>query len=347
MPANSFEPTSTIIVSFLAVAVLLGVVLFYEIAFAPLTVPEIRLAITEASMTRESINSSSVSLIATNYGTRSLSLSATIDNQSSLLANGTFPSSAVEKGHYATLTSSISNVAGFNGINGSIRVHDSPSFNSSTLSIEIVFEYESYNPDNQMIVGKGASGGDSFYLFSFRSLGVFNDFVMYNNNTRYDQQLGDIFALNNWYDLVVTVDGANVRAYVNGVAFMSWQTSVRFRGNLDDFLIGSCICGGYNFNGTIALVRFYDRAISPGEVAWNFKNSSNPTESGLKMWLGLGKEFNGNFMDLSGQNNDGLSNGEIIVLTPIQAGRLYFITVTGTTLDGREYSTSQEVLAQE
>lgn len=347
MSSPRFSRSSSIVVSVLSVVILLAVVITYEVAIVPSDQSEIQVSITAADLVRLSDNASAISLTALNLGQKAVSLSATLDNGSFLIPDGRFSRPTIVEGQTSAFDAKVANVANFSGVNGSIAVPNSRAFNSSTLSIEVAFQYAGYTPNNQMIIGKGSAGGNSFYLFSYRSLGIFNDFVMYVNNTRYDQQLGDIFAQSHWYDLVFTENGTEINAYVNGIMLGSWQRSITFQGNNDDLLIGSCICGGYNFNGSIALVRLYDRAITSSEVSWNYKNSGNPVTKSLALWLSLGQGRNGFFPDSSGQNNIGESSGGVAVVTPIQMGFDYVVTVIATSSNGSEYSTSKVMRAQQ
>jgi len=191
-----------------------------------------------------------------------------------------------------------------------------------------------------MILDKGLAGGDSFYFYTFRSVNNINDFVIYNNGTRYDQQLGNIFTPGTWYTLDLTLDGKSVIAYVNGALFESWPRSILFRGNTNDLLLGSCACGGYFFNGSIASLRMYGRALSGTEIWQNYLNAM-PVGDSLALWLSFNQTSGATVMDLAGNGNFATVHGGVSYAQPLSRCTWYSIHVSAKTDDGTLYSLSQ------
>ncbi len=306
-----------------------------------------RLSITDANIVRDSNGHFFLSFNARNAGTDTVSLRAKLLNQNFLIPQGAFSIPVIPRGGMAEYYAKIENVGEFNGSTGSVRVSNSASLNSPTFSIEVAFQRAGNGPDNQMVLGKGASGENSFYFFSYRSLNVFNDFVVYVNGTRYDHDLGDIFAPNTWYHVVLTLDGSDVSAFVNGNLIQTWKRAVRFEGNNYDLLVGNCVCGGYYFNGSIGFVRFYDRALNARDALWNFENATKPVREGLTMWLSLNATSNGAFPDLSNHGNAGGLAAGVTVISPVSVGETYLVTAVARTSIGIDYSILVSVVARD
>src|SRR5260370_32387108 len=92
-------------------------------------------------------------------------------------------------------------------------------------------------------------------------------------------------------------------AYVNGEPVSSWA-NVTFKGNGQDLFLGSCSCGGYFFNGTIAFFRVYNHALSTLEIQNNYLTPS-PVSNGLVLWLSFDQTPGSSVVDLSGYGNNG------------------------------------------
>ena len=333
------------LVSVTTVIIVVCSLVVYNLAFATVNQNGRQLVITKASFLPEVNGHYSLSLITENQGEQTAALALKLQNQTFLAHSDAFTSPVISRGETASYNSKIASVGHFDGSSGTVLVTNSASLNSTTLSVEFAFQYMSLAPDNQMILGKGASSGNSFYFFDYRALGVLNDFVVYVNNTRYDQQLGDIFALNSWYDVIFVLDGSSIDAYVNGNLVQSWQRAIKFEANNNDLMIGSCVCGGYYFNGSIAFVRYYNRALTAAEATSNYEHSESPVQDGLAMWLSFNSILNGNYVDLSGKGNVGIPTGGINQESPIVRGLVYTVTVIGTNEKGFVYSTSKDLIA--
>ena len=337
---------SSIAIVILAILILAGFLGIYYVALdVPVHTTRVETQIGDASLFRGSSGNFLLTASIQNIGTETVSLSAQLQNQGFLVPNGTFSQPVINSGKTSTYFSDVPQVGQFDGSTGAVRVPNSQSLNSSMFSIEFGVQYHSYNPDHQMIVGKGAAGGNGWYFFSYRSANVFNDFVVYVNNTRYDQELGDIFAIDKWYDVALTLDGTTISAYVNGMPVQSWKRPITFVGNNYDLTIGNCVCGGYYLNGSLAFVRQYDRAMSAHDVERNFRNPSTPVGPGLVMWLSFDTETNGIFQDRSAMGNTGIAIGGLQLTPPVSPGGIYVVTIVARTSFGVQYSISKKVSA--
>jgi len=255
----------------------------------------------------------------------------------------TFTPSIVGPGATSIGSSTASwNISQFDGVSGRVEIPDSPSLNPSTLTLEVAFKYSNPNKDQQMILSKGSAGEDSFYFYSFRSVNNLNDFVVYENNTRFDHSLGDIFVAGRWYDVLFALNGSGVSAFVNGDLVQTWTHSIVFRGNSQNLFLGQCACGGYNFKGDIAFVRMYNRALSVAEVQGNL-NPNQVSRSGLVMWLSSNQTEGSRFRDLSGLGNDGTMTGGVSFIQLGVDCDTYRLTLIAVASDGIEYSISKEL----
>lgn len=120
--------------------------------------------------------------------------------------------------------------------------------------------------------------GDEFY-----SVGPFviNNTMIYNGGTGVTRAGGGTTPLNAWYQVVRTYNGSNTAiGYVNGVAAAStsvaWTTPVSNTwyltfgaGNTTFFATGAA------FQGSMGIIRIYDRQLSGAEVLQNYNASKS------------------------------------------------------------------------
>lgn len=79
--------------------------------------------------------------------------------------------------------------------------------------------------------------------------------------------------LNTWYHIVLTYDGSYLRLYVNGVEEKSMAVSGSLKTQTSPLVIGSTAPGKY-FNGNLANVAMYQRALTPAEIAMQYPANS-------------------------------------------------------------------------
>ena len=134
-----------------------------------------------------------------------------------------------------------------------------------------------------------------------------------------------------WAHLVLTYDSDThyCKKYLNGNLVKANEFT-----DLSDYKIGSSSYsvqigmnthhGLEHANGTIALVRIYERALSAAEVLYNKEHPYNPILHGCVLWLGHDSidEGAGIWRDKSGYNNDGVVYGATAVEMNKLAGRV-------------------------
>lgn len=294
---------------------------------AGVSAPEgLRIVITSASLAIVSPSAYYLSLTVANVGDQPVYLTSLLENQSTLLGSQAFAPNPLGPGHSASVVQSVSDVGHFSGTGAYVTVPNSPQLNPSTFTLSFSFEYRNFSPDRQMLVGKGAGTPNSFYFYSYRSVNNINDFVVYANGTRFDQQLGDLFSPGQWYAVAFVDTGQNFTAYVNGRLVATWNHAVDFLGNPDPFLIGICGCGGYDLNASVSSVLLYDRPLSSSEIASNYRTNS-ALRSGLVLDLDFAGANTTSVPDLSGLGNAGTIVGNVTIGPPLVPGAAYTVSV--------------------
>jgi len=113
---------------------------------------------------------------------------------------------------------------------------------------------------------------------------------------------------NIWYYAVLSFDGTWVRVYVNGnEVYSNDEWAGKTVNNLAPIDIGGGPGSDY-FNGVIALVCIYNRALSENEIRYNMLDYENPVRDGLVLWL-HDRIVGDTWYDDSGNGNDGTING--------------------------------------
>ena len=128
-----------------------------------------------------------------------------------------------------------------------------------------------------------------------------------------------------WYHICVVRDRTEVKHYINGVYVGGYSVA---EGSIDTVGLGHRIgVAGWGFseywNGLIASVLIYNRALNLSEIQHNYNNPLNPVTSGLVLWLDWTSIdiANGLWLDRSGYNNHGTIYGateEIIIKSPVR-----------------------------
>ena len=119
-----------------------------------------------------------------------------------------------------------------------------------------------------------------------------------------------------------TYDGRYMRLYRDGSLVATTDTGGKEVASLtSNPRIGRRVIYAEAFNGLIASVYIYNRALSAEEVAYNYSNPENPVRSGLVLWLQAHpdnvKDVDGDdrleWIDLSGYGNHGKIYGATLV----------------------------------
>ena len=128
------------------------------------------------------------------------------------------------------------------------------------------------------IISKSASGKREFFL-RIEGAGSPNAEGLYLWKSTTGTGAGNIFVtevaipLNQWQNIVVTVNSTNVEFYLNGVNVKSYSGSYTLFNGDAPFRIGNWVENagiGYDFQGDISNISYYTRALSSTEVLHNY-----------------------------------------------------------------------------
>lgn len=158
----------------------------------------------------------------------------------------------------------------FDGSNDYVSVRNRGSLNpASGITLEILMKIDSADKQ-QTLVGKGPSGSiGSGYTLSIDS-GNHLQFVVYDRDGRKQTVASDqSLAAGKWYHVVATHDGSAMKIYVDG-ALMAGGSCAGMKRSIFSLAIGKhALASSEYFDGSMATVRIYGRALTPQEVIQN------------------------------------------------------------------------------
>jgi len=170
---------------------------------------------------------------------------------------------------------------------GSTRRHLCGDFNTSALNGRFLIELDA---SNQIYIYVGNSAGTLWTGWSPQS------FTSY---------------LNSWTNLIVIVDGTQIKLYLNGSLISTQTSSLTMAAGANGLTLGGFGQGTLLWNGSIDQVRIYNTALSASNVALLYAETS-ATSSTLNYPVGAGGmalyEFSGNANDTGGAYNGTATN---------------------------------------
>jgi hypothetical protein len=133
--------------------------------------------------------------------------------------------------------------------------------NFGTLS-EYTIEHVSYKgSNNRMPIS--SRGGPLFYQYGD------NSWYYTHGGVAAEYYYPTTKIINGWGHWVITYNGSYVKIYRNGI-FEGQQATSGTADWTNGFKIGNYIYGSYPWNGQIAVVKMYNRALTDGEVTQNY-----------------------------------------------------------------------------
>jgi uncharacterized protein (DUF608 family) len=147
-----------------------------------------------------------------------------------------------------------------------------PKLELPETSVELFFKPEFDRPGyNPCLVAKRENGDHSQTRFSIHLLADYSGFILWNGRQAlsYLTEAGEL-KKGEWHHLTVTFDGRRTLVYHNGVACRAEFAEIVL--NLDEknrpLSFGSATPAGQEFfDGELAQIAIYDRALSPEEIA--------------------------------------------------------------------------------
>lgn len=152
------------------------------------------------------------------------------------------------------------------------EVHDNASLDITTaISVECWIYYDGSN--GKGLLGRWSSGADSNYLLytSTSSIGQF-----YINTTAPSNINTPTLTAGNWYHIVGTYDGSDMRIYLNGSESSNTSKTGSISTSSNDIEIGRfSLNSTYAYSDQIAQPRIYNRALTAEEVERNYNAGKN------------------------------------------------------------------------
>jgi len=196
----------------------------------------------------------------------------------------------------------------FDGVSNYVQIPHSDSLIPQNEMTLIVWAYP-FNPSTDAkLAGKSPVG--SGYVLGHKSNSLYPE-VWDSAGTRYTFTAGTITAYK-WSMLAVTwKTGGRFIGYVDAQVVFNGSASGNPIGyTTNPFVIGRAPWQDlFWYNGYIAQVMLYNRALSQSEILHNYRNPNNPVRDGLVLWLDARNVLGNTWYDLSGYDNNGTIYG--------------------------------------
>lgn len=168
-----------------------------------------------------------------------------------------------------SLTYASNNTFSFNGSSNVCTIPNNTIFDTQTPTVEVWMKTNALT-QNGFWFEKGTVNTE----YSLFQEGANIVWRQYFSNT---STLSSLYATSssfintsNYFQIVGTYESGNRRLYVNSNLANSDTQTGTINYNANGMTIGSYNSGGYFFNGTIAIIKVYNRALSANEVKQNF-----------------------------------------------------------------------------
>ncbi len=201
----------------------------------------------------------------------------------------------------------------FDGVSAFVEVSDDPSLDI-TSAITISAWVNSRVVTGKNIITKFDNNADEAWQVLFSGSDKFDFGISDTAGFGDSTNLRSIQTIlpNQWYHLLATYDGTEMRLYINGILDNNVTPSNGLRGNNQPVRIGADEDGSF-LDGSIDEVRIYNSSLSPAEVTSLFNQGREETLGSVAIpnlvsyWdLGL----NG-IIDIRPTGNDGTNNGAL------------------------------------
>lgn len=159
----------------------------------------------------------------------------------------------------------------FDGTNDYINIPSSNVFDTQTVTVEVIVKPYSTS-QNGFWFEKGAVN-TQYSLFMEGNNIVWR--TAYGGTTDSLYFGSSNMTANAWNHVVGTYTAGDKKAYLNSTLMNSNSLNVTLNTNQGNQYIGSFNSNGYFYNGEIAIVKIYNKALSAGEVRQNFNAYKN------------------------------------------------------------------------
>jgi len=151
----------------------------------------------------------------------------------------------------------------FDGTNDSVIMADNSALNTQTPSVEVWIKTNATS-QNGFWFEKGTVNSQ-YSLFQEGTNIVWrqSDRSQYTTTATY-------LNTTNWAQVVGTYTSGDRKTYINGILRTSDTQTGAVSTNAGGMFIGTYGGGGYPYNGNIAIVRVYNRVLTPAEILQNY-----------------------------------------------------------------------------
>ena len=157
---------------------------------------------------------------------------------------------------------------GFDGSNDYVDMSTSPNLTNS-LTVCVFVNISLITGLNQVIYGPSANGSDNWISISNNRAQIYATQVSDVNN--FSITGNTVIEANKWYHITGIVNNNIISLYVNGVFDVAPSTQTFTVGGWNSTArIGQRATGQFPFNGRIACLQGYNRALSATEVLQNY-----------------------------------------------------------------------------
>lgn len=157
---------------------------------------------------------------------------------------------------------------GFDGSNDYVDMSTSPNLTNS-LTVCVFVNISLITGLNQVIYGPSANGSDNWISISNNRAQIYATQVSDVNN--FSITGNTVIEANKWYHITGIVNNNIISLYVNGVFDVASSTQTFTVGGWNSTArIGQRATGQFPFNGRIACLQGYNRALSATEVLQNY-----------------------------------------------------------------------------
>jgi hypothetical protein len=195
---------------------------------------------------------------------------------------------------------------------------------AASFSISYWINFDTFG--TRMIISKNWNGTSEPYISRLDSNGTFR-FYTYSGatNTLYGTTVSNPFTTGSWACVTKVYNGSTWAIYVNGSKVAETAQTQAAINNTADLYIGDTSVGGWNFDGLMDDIRFFDRALTPTEIThlasargvagspYGFKGLG-----GEKLWLC--PTLDDSAEDISGNRNHGVYQGNATTVTDTSNG---------------------------
>ena len=161
----------------------------------------------------------------------------------------------------------------FDGTDDHVDCGDGASLNI-TNSITVEFWINPRNGAvNGHVVSKGQWGAGGYWVQHGGALANETNFIYFYAQNVYQGGIApkDTTTVNTWQHIVVTYDGASIKAYKDGVLVNSEVANDIIKPSSRKLMIGKYAAANLNyFNGILDEIRLYNRALTAAEVQQNY-----------------------------------------------------------------------------